>query len=143
MTNQFSGNEEPVQEHEVDQLPDSRFLPDLGALWRRRRDIFAGRARPEIFPVRADVSLACAAACQLLDMRGGIGRGNPAEVSHRILCSNIALLEVPWIRTSFAPGIELEEVGGGKNRLGDRRGCHIISPAGSKSRKTQENLGVS
>ena len=78
----------------------------------------AGRARPKIFPVRAAVSLACAADCQLLDMPGGIGRGNQAGVSHRILCSNIALLEAPWIRTSFAPGIELEEVGGGKNRLG-------------------------
>ena len=96
----------------------------------------AGRAKPKIFPVRAAVSLACAAACQLLDMLGGIGRGNQAGVSRRILCSNIVPLEAPWIRTSFAPEIELEEVGGGKSRLGDRRGCHIISPAGSNSRKT-------
>ena len=93
---------------------------DLGALWRCRQDIFAGRARLEIFLVRAAVSLACASACRLLDMLGGIGRGNQAGVSHRILCSNIALLEAPWIRTSFTPGIELEEVGGGKSRLG---GC--------------------
>ena len=50
-------------------------------------------------------------------MPGGIGRGNQAGVSHCILGSNIVLLEAPWIRTSFAPGIELEEIGGGKTRL--------------------------
>ena len=55
-------------------------------------------------------------------MLDGIGRGNRAGVSHRILGSNIVRLEAPWIRTSFAPGIEPEEVGGGKNRLGNRQG---------------------
>jgi hypothetical protein len=99
-------------------------------------DIFAGRATPEIFLVRAAVFLACVAACQLLDMLGGIGRANLAGVSHRILCSNTALLEAPWIRTSFAPGIELEEVGEAKVDWGIDEVVNIISPTGSNSRKT-------
>jgi hypothetical protein len=38
-------------------------------------------------------------------MRGGIGRGNQAGVSHRILGSNIVRPEVLSIRTSIAPGL--------------------------------------
>jgi hypothetical protein len=83
-----------------------------GAWQNRRQDTFAARAMPTAFRAPGAAFLECGVACQPSGTLDGIGRASQAGVFHRILGSNsnTVLLEGSWIRTFFAPGIELPEL---------------------------------